>query len=215
MTARRSYGEACPVAHSLDLIGDRWALLVARELRLGPRRFTDLQASLPGAGPTVLAQRLRELEQAGVLRRKTLPPPASAQVYELTEWGAGLEPVFRALARWGMGSPNPRQGGLTNDTVMLGMRTFWPASSTGWEAVFQVNLGRDTYRMNVVDGQLESLARGEAPARPDATITADQVTFGRVLDGELALSQAIKQDKLIIEGDADAVRRLVRSLSRR
>jgi len=93
------------IAHALDLIGERWALLVVRELRLGARRYVDLQASLPGIGPSVLSQRLRDLERVGVIRRRRLAPPASYYVYELTDWGAELEQVFRQLARWGMRSP--------------------------------------------------------------------------------------------------------------
>ncbi|WP_246002520.1 winged helix-turn-helix transcriptional regulator [Allorhizocola rhizosphaerae] len=194
------------MAHSLDVVGDRWAMLVVRELRLGPRRFNDLQVSLPKAGPNVLTQRLRDLEVAGVLRKHTLPAPARVQVYELTEWGAELEPVFQALARWGMRSPNAREGTVTNDTVMLGTRTFWPPESTGWDATLQVSLGRDTYRMTVVDGRLTDLARGEA-VRPDTTVTTDQHTFNAVLNGELAL------DALAIEGDREPVRRLVKTFS--
>lgn len=207
MTAKRGYGEACPVAHSLDVIGDRWAMLLIRELRLGPRRFTDLQDGLRNAGPTVLSQRLRDLEKNGVLRRRTLPPPASAKVYELTDWGAELEPVFRALARWGMRSPNPREGDLTNDTVMLGLRTFWQ-SKPGWTATLQLNLGRDSYRLSIVDGDLVSLSRGEAE-RPDATITTDRTTFNLVSAKEMPLAEALKRGTLRIDGEAEMARPLL------
>ena len=133
MAGKREYGEACPVAHSLDIVGDRWALLVVRELRLGPKRFSDLQASLPRAGPNVLAARLRELTETGVLVRRRLPPPAGSPVYQLTEWGAELEPVFEALARWGMRSPVvKREGRLSADSVMLAVRSFFrPAIGPG------------------------------------------------------------------------------------
>src|SRR3954462_9145850 len=105
MTSPRTYGEACAAAHALDLVGERWALLVVRELLLGPKRFTDLRAGICHAGPNVLAQRLRELEAAGIVRRRQLPPPAASRVYELTEWGSELEPVVTALGRWGARSP--------------------------------------------------------------------------------------------------------------
>ena len=95
----RTYDDACAAAHALDLIGERWALLVVRELLLGPKRFTDLRAGLPGVSPNVLAQRLRELERAGVVRRRKLPPPAASRVYELTDWGKELEPVIVRLGR--------------------------------------------------------------------------------------------------------------------
>src|SRR6187455_2871344 len=97
----RTYDDGCGIAHALDLIGERWALLVVRELLLGPRRFTDLRAGLPAASPNVLSQRLDELEEVGVLEKRTLPPPAGSTVYELTAWGRELEPVILALARWG------------------------------------------------------------------------------------------------------------------
>src|SRR5215211_5215261 len=103
----RTYGDRCGVARALDLVGERWALLVVRELLLGPKRFTDLRGGLPNLGPDVLAQRLRELEQAGVLRRRVLPPPAASRVYELTERGRELEPVILGLGRWGSAAPFP------------------------------------------------------------------------------------------------------------
>src|SRR5829696_7888968 len=99
MAAMRAYCDGCATAHALDLIGERWALLVVRELLLGPKRFTDLRAGLPGVSPNVLAQRLRELESAGVVHRRKLPPPAASRVYELTEWGEELEPVIVRLGR--------------------------------------------------------------------------------------------------------------------
>src|SRR3954452_5144800 len=101
MAGTRSYDDACGIARALDVIGERWALLVVRELVFGPKRFTDLQAGLRRVSPDVLAQRLRDLEAAGVVARRTLPPPAASRVYELTDRGRELEPVLRALGRWG------------------------------------------------------------------------------------------------------------------
>src|SRR3954447_10872774 len=104
-TSRRSYDDACGAAHALDLVGERWALLVIRELMLGPKRFSDLRADLPGISANVLTQRLEGLEEVGVVVRRRLPPPASAQVYELTPWGYESEPIFEALGRWAARSP--------------------------------------------------------------------------------------------------------------
>src|SRR5437764_2770944 len=101
----RWYEDACAAAHALDLVGERWALLVMRELMFGPKRFSDLRASLPGISASVLTQRLEGLEAAGVLIRRKLPPPASVRVYELTEWGRESEPIFQALGRWASRSP--------------------------------------------------------------------------------------------------------------
>ena len=101
----RSYEDGCAAAHALDLIGERWALLVVRELLLGPKRFTDLRAGLPGISPNVLSQRLDELERVGVVRRRRLLPPAASWVYDLTPWGQELEPIILQLGRWGARSP--------------------------------------------------------------------------------------------------------------
>src|ERR1051325_728736 len=102
---KRSYEDAYGSAHALDLVGERWALLVMRELMLGPRRFSDLRAGLPGISANVLTQRLEWLEDTGVLARRELPPPSGARVYELTEWGYEAEPIFRVVGRWGARSP--------------------------------------------------------------------------------------------------------------
>ena len=106
MVTRRTYDDGCAAAHALDLVGERWALLVVRELLLGPKRFTDLRAGLPHASPNVLAQRLRGLEEAGIVRRRRLPPPAASKIYELTDWGEELEAVISISAG---GVPAPYQ----------------------------------------------------------------------------------------------------------
>lgn len=126
MAARRSYGsynDGCASAHALDLIGERWALIVVRELLLGPKRFADLQRDIPGIGPTVLSQRLRDLEEAGIAVQRELPPPAAGRVYGLTPWGAGLEEVNATLSRWAVASPRmPFQADMSPDTLVLAMR---------------------------------------------------------------------------------------------
>src|ERR1700744_6010614 len=103
--AKRTYGDSCGIARALDIVGERWALLVVRELVHGPKRFTDLRAGLPAISPNVLTQRLDELELAAVVRRRQFPPPAAAWVYELTEWGYELGPILIELGRWGARSP--------------------------------------------------------------------------------------------------------------
>ena len=107
MTGKRTYGDSCGIARALDLVGERWALLVVRELLLGPKRFTDLRAGLPNLGPDVLTQRLRELTDSGLVERRKLDPPAGSWVYELTDRGRELEPVVIALGRWGSVAPMP------------------------------------------------------------------------------------------------------------
>ena len=211
MTSSRSYGQACPVAHALDMIGERWAMLIVRELRLGPRRYVDLQASLPGLSPSVLAQRLRDLERVGVLRRRTLPAPAASRIYELTEWGAELEPVFTALAKWGMRSPVvPLEGGLTPDSVMLGMSTFFDGSADpAWTATYQLRLERDNYLVRVEGGRLAELVRDEARGPVDATVETDIGTLLAVQSGDESIEAAAQAGRLTLAGDAQAVRRLL------
>ncbi|GIG40437.1 winged helix-turn-helix transcriptional regulator [Cellulomonas phragmiteti] len=126
MGTRRSYGsynDGCAAAHALDLVGDRWTMIVVRELLLGPQRFTDLQRDVNGIGPTVLTQRLQALEADGVVRRLPAPRPARGELYELTAWGYGLEAVNTALSRWAVASPAlPRDADMSPDTVVLAMR---------------------------------------------------------------------------------------------
>src|SRR3954453_5018887 len=141
MPVRRKYGQGCGTAYALDLVGDRWALLVVRELVLGPKRFSDLRAGLPGIGPNVLSQRLKELEQVGVLRRRVLPPPAASTVYELTEWGHELEDVLVRLGRWGARSPSMKLGPETRpEWLLLGVRSIFDpaarATPTTYELIF-------------------------------------------------------------------------------
>src|SRR3954470_22099333 len=139
MQVKRTYGDRCGIARALDVVGDRWALLVVRELLLGPKRFTDLRAGLPNLGPDVLAQRLRELEANGVVQRRTLAPPASSRVYELTDWGRGLEPVILDLGRWGSQTGLPSGGArLGPDSTVLALKTmFDPSAADGFSATFE------------------------------------------------------------------------------
>ncbi|MEA2332632.1 MAG: hypothetical protein QOH58_2770 [Thermoleophilaceae bacterium] len=209
MATARTYGEACAAAHALDLVGERWALLVVRELLLGPKRFTDLRAGIVHASPNVLAQRLRELEQAGIVRRRKLPPPAGSRVYELTEWGLELEPVISALGRWGARSPcRPPEAAMSVDSHILAMRTmFDPAAAGDMSACFELRLGDDTFHAEVRDGRLE-IARGSAEA-PDATIVTEPATLVTLLFYGRPLAQALSCGDVAIEGDEKAVARLL------
>src|SRR5215204_4849432 len=184
MATMRTYCDGCAAAHALDLIGERWALLVVRELLLGPKRFTDLRTGLPGVSPNVLAQRLRELERAGVVRRRKLPPPAASRVYELTDWGSELEPVIIQLGRWGARSPSRlRDAALGVDSLVLSLRTmFDPHAAEGLEASYEFRLGEARFRAVVDDGTFE-IARGDDD-RPDATIETNPTTLAAlVYDG--------------------------------
>ena len=167
----RTYGDRCGVARALDVIGERWALLVVRELVLGPKRFSDLRAGLPRVAPDVLSQRLRELAEAGVVQRTTLPPPGGARVYELTEWGQDLEPLVIGLGRWGSRAPFPGNGeaGLGVDAFVIALKTlFRPA---GFAGVVDLRLGEDRFALEVRGGRFE--ARRGVAEDPDLTILAD------------------------------------------
>jgi len=210
MPGARSYGEGCAAAHALDLVGDRWALLAVRELLLGPKRFTDLRRGIRHASPNVLAQRLRDLEGVGVLRRRKLPPPAASMVYELTEWGMELEPVILALGRFGVRSPRmPRGAGMSVDSAMLALRTmFDPAAAGGFRGVFELRLGEERFRAEVADGRLD-LARGAADD-PDAVIETDPSTLAAVAFDGRPLADATRAGEMCVEGDKGAVKRLFR-----
>ena len=210
MAMRRDYFDGCAAAHALDLVGERWTLLVVRELILGPKRFTDLRAGITHASPNVLAQRLRELEEAGIVRRRKLPPPVASQVYELTDWGLELEPVLQALGRFGARSPSmPREGDTGPDTLVLGMRTMFDAkAAAGLEATYELRPGNDRFRARVSGGEIE-IERGEADA-PDAIVEADvAAAIGAVIFGGRPLAEALKAGDVRLEGDRRAVERLV------
>src|SRR5919108_5944825 len=157
MATLRSYGDGCGIAHALDLVGERWALLVVRELLLGPKRFTDLRAGLPNASPNVLSQRLRELEHATIVRRRKLPPPAGSSVYELTEWGRDLKPIVITLGAWAVRSPSfPRDAPVGTDSVILALGTFFDGEAAGdLDARYELRLGQHTFHVRIADGAIE------------------------------------------------------------
>ena len=206
---KRTYDDGCAAAHALDLVGERWALLVVRELLLGPKRFTDLRAGLPGASPNVISQRLRDLEGAGIVKRRKLPPPAASRVYELTPWGEELEPVIVRLGRWGARSPSkPRDAALGVDSLVLSLRTmFDPRAAEGFEASYELGFGEDRFRAAVDDGRFE-ISRGNAH-RPDATVEADSDTLAGLIYAGRPLAEAEESGDLRIEGDRAAFERFL------
>jgi DNA-binding HxlR family transcriptional regulator len=209
MPANRRYGDGCAIATALDYVGERWALLIVRELLLGPKRFTDLQDGLPGAGAKVLAQRLRELESAGVVQRRTLSPPASSQVYELTDWGAQLDGVVVALGRWGANAPEPSVDPVGADSAMLRLRSlFSPQPDRPWAATYEIRLGRYRFTIRVADGQLVEMSRGEPHDPPDTIIDSDPDALSRMLGVDRAFTKAVKNGRLTITGDKRAGQRL-------
>jgi DNA-binding HxlR family transcriptional regulator len=211
MATTRTYGDGCSIARALDVVGERWALLVVRELLLGPKRYTDLRKGLPNASPNVLSERLRQLERDGVVRRRKLPPPAGSRVYELTDWGLELEELVTSLGRWGARSPTPPGDApvASGDSVILALRgLFDPGAAQGLRASYELRLGDDRFRVEVADGAIEAV-RGDAD-QPDATIDADPDMLNAVLWGGRSLADAKRSGRMTIEGDEAAVRRFVR-----
>ena len=173
VAGNRSYGEQCGVARSLDVIGERWALLIVRELLLGPKRFNDLLAGLPGASPNVISQRLRDLVEDGVIAQRELPPPARVRVYELTDWGRELEPVVVHLGRWGGRAPLPEGAHAGLDSVLVAIQaTADPARVTGR---YELRIGADTFTIDGTSGSVR-IRRGTAD-QPDAVATINPDVF--------------------------------------
>jgi DNA-binding HxlR family transcriptional regulator len=208
MSTKRSYDDGCAMAHGLSLIGERWALLVVRELMLGPKRFTDLRAGLPGISPNVLTQRLEELEKAAIVRRRKLPPPAAAWVYELTEWGLQLEPVIMALGRWAARSPFLPEGELNVDSLILSFRTmFDPNAAEGLSTTIELRIGEDRFHARIVRGQME-LIRGSAD-HADAVIEGASDAFASVVYAGRKFADALRAGDLKVEGDKATAKRFL------
>jgi DNA-binding HxlR family transcriptional regulator len=210
MVGKRKYDEGCAVSHALDVIGERWALAVVRELLLGPKRFTDLRTGMPGASPDVLAQRLRELKEAGVVRQHKLPPPAGSQVYELTDWGAELEPVVTHLGRWGSRSPSmPYDADRSIDSLVLSFKAlFDQAAAQGFDATISLRLGENHFSIKVADGQLH-LTRGEATPSV-ARLETDAQSLAALLYRRRTLDDVLHTGDVTISGDSGVITRFLR-----
>ena len=210
MSAKRTYGDQCGVARALDLVGERWALLVVRELLFGPKRFTDLRNGLPNLSPDVLSQRLRDLEAAGILRRRMLDPPAATRVYELTERGRELEGVLIELGRWGTSAPFPSDDAdFGPDSMVLALKTvFDPARADALDASYELRLGGDRFAIEVHDGEL-SLERG-AVKEPDAVIEAETGVLAELLWRGRSLDDSLAAGEVTIEGSKRLASRFLR-----
>lgn len=210
MVGRRKYDEGCAVSHALDLIGERWALLIVRELLLGPKRFTDLRAGIPAASPDVLANRLRELAAEGVIHQHKLPPPAGSQVYQLTEWGAELEPIITHLGRWGSRSPSLRHDAHTSvDSLLLSLRSmFDPAVAEGFSTTITLRVEGRPFRVEIVDGELR-LAAGEAD-QPAATMDTDRQALSDLLYAGRSLDETQRSNQVRLTGSTSVIERFLR-----
>jgi DNA-binding HxlR family transcriptional regulator/putative sterol carrier protein len=205
----RIYGSYCGIAYALELVGERWALLVVRDLILGPKRFTDLRRGLPRIPSNVLSARLKELEETGIVRRRLLPRPQTGIVYELTEFGQELEDVVLRLGLWGartLAEPRPEDT-VNPDSMMLALRaTFRPDAARGLRASYELRLGEIVFHARVAKGALE-VAEGPL-ADADLTLETD-LTLRRLMTGELSPRDAIKSGKVRAAGKLELLDRFV------
>jgi DNA-binding HxlR family transcriptional regulator len=211
MPTSRSYGDACGIARALDVVGERWALLVVRELLFGPQRFSDLRRSLPGASSNLVADRLRELTDRGVVQRRKLTPPAGSWVYELTEWGRELDPVIVALGNWGLRVPLP-DGPVTLGpaSVLLYLRTAG-RPAPGDDSAVQIDFDGRVWTARASGGQVR-IEAGEAVGA-DAVLHTDPVTLNALLEDPDSLDTALAGGSATVAGELPAVRRLIGSVA--
>jgi DNA-binding HxlR family transcriptional regulator len=204
MTGLRSYGDPCGIARALDVVGERWALLIVRELVLGPKRFTDLRAAL-GASPNVLTQRLGDLESAGVVQRRS----AVGALYELTDWGRELHPILLQLGRWGARTQHCPLAELGVDALMLALEaTFAPESVAGLRASYELRLGEERFAVEVASEGI-AIQRGSA-RKPDAIIETDPATLRALVFGDRKLAGAPVE----LRGDTRLARSFFRLFAR-
>jgi DNA-binding HxlR family transcriptional regulator len=207
MGGKRSYGQHCTVARALDVVGERWTLLVVRELSTGPKRYKDLQEGLPGIGTNLLASRLKSLAGEGIVSRGTLPPPAGSSVYELTSLGRSLEPVMVELSRWGAGlMDSPREGDdLRPGWAAVAVRSAMAREVTGANpGTYELRIDGEPFHLRVGDGQVECVEvwQGSSTA-PDLVVIGEADTFVAVASGRLSPEEAVGSGALKAEGQED------------
>lgn len=199
--SRRRYDDACGTAHGLDLIGERWALLVVRELMFGPKRFGDLRADLPGISANVLTQRLEGLEEFGIVTRRKLPPPASVQVYELTPWGYDARPIIETLGRWAIRSPHhdPNMP-ISVVGLMSSFRTMFSAEHAGdMNATVGVRFGQESFLIRIAGGAIDA-AREEFETA-DVTFAGTPAALGAFVYGGVPIEALEADGALSLSGD--------------
>ncbi|MGO1719754.1 MAG: winged helix-turn-helix transcriptional regulator [Luteimonas sp.] len=206
--SKRWYDDACGTALALEFVGERWSLLVMRELMLGPRRFSELKADLTGISANVLTQRLEGLEWSGIVRKRKLPPPASVQVYELTEWGLEAEPIFQTLGRWAVRSPlhDPMRP-LSAVSAMLSLRTMIRPDRKSLSMTLAFRFPGNAFVGRLTPQGLE-IERGET-GQADVTFDTDTTTFVSLVYGKRPFKQAEEEGRLRLEGDRRLARRFV------
>lgn len=206
--SRRTYDQYCAVARALDVVGERWTLLLVRELLTGPKRFKDLLEGLSGIGTTLLTARLKDLEGKGILRRTTLPPPAGSKVYELTDLGRALEPVVIALSRWGLkllDAPRPEEETRPAWAMVALQSSLELAAVPGRKEIYEFRVDGDLFHVQV-EGDGAEVRQGPA-ADPDLIISGDTETLLSVAAGRLTLAEAVEEGAISTEGNRDSLAR--------
>jgi DNA-binding HxlR family transcriptional regulator len=210
--SKRSYNQYCGLAVALDLLGERWTLLVVRNLLTGPKRFKDLENGLPGIGTGLLTDRLKQLQTAGIVERAVLPPPAASAVYQLTADGQALREPVLALIRWGLQrlqAPGPDTY-IDADLMVLALEArFDTAKSVGADGVYELRIGASPFRVQSRDGAL-AIQAGHADA-PDGTVTTDARTLANLDAGRLPIRDALGSGRLAVDGDLERVLRIAQA----
>jgi DNA-binding HxlR family transcriptional regulator len=207
MATTRRYDDPCGIARALDIVGERWALLVVREMIFGPKRFVQLRDGLHGVSPNVLSQRLRDLEQAGIVRRGVLDPPASVAIYELTARGRALEPILLELGRWGSQQPMTTSGELSVNALLLALKTvFDPAAAVN--VTFALRVDGDWFRVTVAGDSID-ITRGRTD-HPAVTFDTDVATLRSVAFGREPISDAERDGRLTVDGERLLAERFAR-----
>jgi DNA-binding HxlR family transcriptional regulator len=215
--AEHSYHQYCPVAHALDLVGDRWSLLILRNLLVGPKRFVDLQTGLPGIGTNILTVRLKGLEQSGVVQRRFLPPPAASMVYELTEYGHQIEGPLTALAHWGAQSLGPltSEQVIKPDAVIMAIHGWFRGEKRHYKkATYEIRSEderfHDVFSVHV-NGDMVEVAQGSV-ATPDVVIHLKVETLYALSARQVSLSASLARSDVFFEGEPQAIMPLINQM---
>jgi DNA-binding HxlR family transcriptional regulator/putative sterol carrier protein len=214
--SKRSYNQYCAVARAMDVLGERWTLLIVRELLTGPKRFKDLLEGLPGIGTNLLTARLKDLEGYGVVRRATLPPPAASRVYELTELGRSLEAVVMGLARWGLEflGASREEDDQQPAWAMVALRSVLkPEATEGTRESYEFLVDNDVFHVWVAAGETE--VRQGSAAEPALVVRSDTRTLLAVAAGRIEPAEAVASGEIWMEGDRDARVRCMKMLGAR
>jgi len=211
--SRRTYDQYCAVARALDVVGERWTLLLVRELLTGPKRFKDLLDGLPGIGTTLLTARLKDLEGHGIIRRVTLPPPAGSRVYELTDLGRSLEPVIMSLSRWGLrllGAPR-QEDDLQPGWAMVALQsTLKPPAAGGSRETYEFRVDDEVFHVRAEGDDVET--RQGPASDPDLIVGGDTETLLGIATGRLGPAEAVELGVIRVEGNRDALSRCLAML---